>query len=147
VQHPEHEPPVEVKGKDRKDSFELIPLEPIDGPIAQNSPNGISDNQSFTSFNGSALLDMQDLDSSTPSIEVLEHVLSGSRAFDPSDQESLHEGAAELIALSGEPSGQYDGTVLGSPQFGSPTRAERADDGEGSEVEVSPSISLAKLRI
>jgi hypothetical protein len=98
VQLPEHEPPAEVKGNDRKDSFELIPLDPIDTPVAQNSPNGVSDNQSFTSSSGSALLEMHELSSSTPSLEVLEHVLSGSSAFDLSDQESLHEGAAELIA-------------------------------------------------
>jgi hypothetical protein len=142
VQVSEHEPPIEVKEKDRKDSFELIPLEPINTPFTQSSPNGISDNQSFTSSNGSALLDMHELSSSTPSLEVLEHVLSGSSAFDLSDQESLHEGAAELIALSEEPSGQYEGSAfssppLGSPQFGSPTEDECASDEESGEVEVS----------
>lgn len=143
VQVPEYEPPVEVKGDGRKDSFELIPLEPIDTPFTQSSQNGISDNQSFTSPSGSALLDMHELSSSTPSLEVLEHVLSGSRAFDHSDRDDFSEGAAELLALSEEPSGQYESNVLdsppllGSPQSGSPTMDECASDEEGGEVEVS----------
>jgi RNA-dependent RNA polymerase len=138
AQLPEHEPPAEVKEKDRKDSFELIPLEPIDAPIARNSPNGISDNQSFISSNGSALLDMHELSSSTPSLEVLEHVLSGSRAFDHSDRDDLSEGAAELLALSEEPSGQYESNVLDAPPLlGSPQTSECASDEEAGEVEVS----------
>lgn len=42
------------------------------------------------------------------------------------------EGAAELIALSEEPSGQYEGSLIGSTVV-----EESADDGDGSEVEVS----------
>jgi RNA-dependent RNA polymerase len=145
VQVPEHELPVQVKGDGRKDSFELIPLEPIAIPLTQSAQNDIADNQSNTSSFGSAFLNMQGLTSTSPNAEVLEHVLSGSSAFDHSDQESLDEGAAELIALSEEPSGQYEGNVLdsppllGSPQFGSPTTDERADD-EDDEVEVNNSF-------
>jgi hypothetical protein len=140
AQLPEHEPPVEVKEKDRdrKDSFELIPLEPIDASISQSPLNGISDNQSVTSSSGSALLDMHELSSSTPSLEVLEHVLSGSRAFDHSDRDDFSEGAAELLALSEKPSGQYESNVLDSPPLlGSHQTSECASDEEDGEVEVS----------
>lgn len=152
VQAPGHQLPIEAKESARKDSFELIPLEPVDAPFTQEPPKDIVKPASSTSSHTSTLLDMQELSSTTPDVEVLEHVLSGSSAFDHSDRDDLSEGAAELIGLSEEPSGQYEGSVLGSPLLalpllnspllgsplvGSPQTDECADDEEGSEVEVS----------
>ena len=127
MQLSEPQPSVEVKGDGRKDSFELIPLERVNPPITQSPQDDIASQASSTSAASSAMLDMHELSS----------VLSESRAFDHSDQESLDEGATELIAMSEEPSGQYEGGVIGSPPLGSPVMDECADDEEGSEVEVS----------
>lgn len=144
VQAPGHERQIRAKESARKDSFELISLEPVDVPIAiaQSPPNGSSTHASSISAAPSALLDMQELSSTPPNGEVLEHVLAGSRAFDHSNRDTLSEGTAELIGLSEEPSGQYEGNVLvppplGSPPLGSPQTDGCADDEEGSEVEVS----------
>jgi hypothetical protein len=153
VQAPDYQLPIEAKESARKDSFELIPLEPIDTPVAQSPVKSILSHASSISAAPSAsLLDMQKLSSTPPDVEVLEHVLSGSSAFDHSHRDDLSEGAAELIGLSEEPSGQYEGSVLGSPllappppsspPLGSPLLSSpqtdvRVDDEEDSEIEVS----------
>lgn len=154
----ERELPVEPKESARKDSFELIPLEPTDTLIIQSPAKSIlSHASSISAALPAALLDIQELSSTPPNVEVLEHILSGSSAFDHSDRDDLSEGTAELNSLSEEPSRQYEGSVLGSPLLappllsspplgsplmGSPQTDVRVDDEEDSEIEVSGPIII-----
>lgn len=55
---------------------------------------------------------MHGLNYAPPNAEVLENILSGSSAFDHSDQGDLDKGAAELNNLPEEPSGQYEGESI-----------------------------------
>lgn len=182
---PEYELPADIKETGRKDSFELIPLEPVDMPIthgplpitlgsltiahsplpitqgplpiahgslpiAQRPHNCIPNHSGNTSLSGSTLLDMQELSSASPISEVLDHVLSESRAFEHSDRDDLSVGTAELNSLSGEPSGQYESDVLDLLQVddasvGVVSEGRDADDEDDGEIEVSETDNLLKF--
>ncbi|GAB7324317.1 hypothetical protein MBLNU13_g08278t3 [Cladosporium sp. NU13] len=161
VQAPDHQLQVEAKESARKDSFELIPLESVGIPMTQSPPNGTASHaSSISAAPPAALHNMQELSGTPPDVDVLEHVLSGSSAFDHSDRDDLSEGTAELNSLSEEPSGQYEGDVrgspvlgsstvvspsLGSPLLGAPQNDESANDEEGSEVEVELEIEESSV--
>jgi RNA-dependent RNA polymerase len=141
-QVPDRQPPLGVVDVTRKDSMELIPLGPIDTPIVKSAQSGTAGDPINSSAHPSALLDIQDLDFAAPDAEVLITVLSGSRAFDGSNQDELTKKIAKLDTLPIEPSGKYEGELLDMTHAEESVNeiapvGRNADGDESSEVEVS----------
>lgn len=95
---------------------------------------------------------MQELSSTSPLSETLEHVLSECSAFEHSDRDDLSVGTAELNTLSEEPSGQYEGDVLDllrvdEGSVGVASEGGDADDEEDGEIEVSLHIAFGLPRM
>jgi hypothetical protein len=135
-QVPDGQPPIEVEDIARKDSFELIALEPIEVTIAKSLQPGTAVHQSNGSAHPSALLDIQDLDFAAHDSKSLGSILSGSRAFGEGDKDELEDGSAELNSLPEEPSGVYESEQLDLLQADEGA-AEIADGNDEVEVEVS----------